>query len=74
MSGRQMRDFARVWIEDEDGQLKMVFIRKGVTDNTYTEVVSGDLKEGQLVITGENTEGSTRSSSNRSRNMMRMFR
>jgi len=74
MSGRQMQDFARVWIEDENGQLKMLFIRKGVTDNSYTEIVSGDLEEGQLVITGENTEGSSRSSSSRSSSMMRMFR
>jgi len=75
MGGRQMQDFARVWIEDENGQLKMVFIRKGVTDNSYTEIVSGDLEEGQLVITGENTEGGTRSSSNRGGpSMMRMFR
>lgn len=73
MSGRQMQDFARVWIEDENGQLKMVFIRKGVTDNSYTEIVSGDLEEGQLVITGENTESSSRSS-DRSSSMMRMFR
>lgn len=73
MSGRQMQDFARVWIEDENGQLKMIFIRKGVTDNSYTEIVSGDLEEEQLVITGENTEGSSRSSS-RSSSMMRMFR
>jgi HlyD family secretion protein len=73
MSGRQMQDFARVWIEDENGQLKMIFIRKGVTDNSYTEIVSGDLEEGQLVITGENTEGSSRSS-DRSSSMMRMFR
>ncbi|MGD2245947.1 MAG: efflux RND transporter periplasmic adaptor subunit [Candidatus Aminicenantes bacterium] len=73
MSGRQMKDFARVWIEDENGHLKMLFIRKGVTDNSYTEIVSGDLEEGQLVITGENTEGNTPSSS-RSRSMMRMFR
>ncbi len=72
MQGRQMRDFARVWIEDEKGSLKMVFIRKGVTDNSYTEVVWGELKEGQLVITGENTQGSR---SNRpSSSPMRMFR
>jgi len=74
MSGNQMRDFARVWIEDENGQLKLVFIRKGVTDNSFTEIVSGNLKEGQLVITGENTEGSSRSSSRGGPSMMRMFR
>ncbi|MGD2245295.1 MAG: efflux RND transporter periplasmic adaptor subunit [Candidatus Aminicenantes bacterium] len=73
MGGRQMRDFGRVWIEDENGQLKMVFIRKGVTDNSYTEIVSGNLEEGQLVITDENTEGNSRSS-NRPPSMMRMFR
>ena len=72
VSGSQMRDFARVWIEDENGQLKMVFIRKGVTDNSYTEVVSGNLEEGQLLITGENSDG--RSSSSNRPPMMRMFR
>ncbi len=74
MGGQQMRDFARVWIEDENGQLKMVFIRKGVTDNSFTEIVSGNLEEGQLVITSENTEGSSRSSNRGGPSMMRMFR
>jgi HlyD family secretion protein len=72
MQGMQMRDFARVWIEDEKGNLKMVFIRKGVTDNSYTEIVRGALEEGQLVITGETTQNSR---SNRPpSNPMRMFR
>jgi HlyD family secretion protein len=74
MGGRQMRDFARVWIEDENGQLKLIFIRKGVTDNSYTEIISGALEEGQLVITGENTDGSSRSSNRGGPSMMRMFR
>jgi len=56
-SGGQRRP--RVWIEDEKGKLKPIFLRTGVTDNSYTEVVSGDLKEGQLVITG--AIGSTQS-------------
>ena len=72
MQGRQMRDFARVWIEDEKGNLKMVFIRKGVTDNSFTEVVWGELQEGQLLITGENTQGSR--SDRPSSSPMRMFR
>ncbi|MDH5465966.1 MAG: efflux RND transporter periplasmic adaptor subunit [Candidatus Aminicenantes bacterium] len=72
MQGMQMRDFARLWIEDEKGSLKMVFIRKGVTDNSYTEVVRGDLQEGQLVITGENTQSSR--SDRPSSSPMRMFR
>jgi HlyD family secretion protein len=49
-SGRQ-RQMARVWIE-RNGQLQPVFLRTGVTDNTYTEIKWGDLKEGQMVITG----------------------
>ena len=49
--GRRMQT-AQVWIEDKNGKPFPVFIKPGVTDNTYTEVVWGDLKEGQLVITG----------------------
>jgi len=71
MRGTQMRQFARVWMEDENGKLKMAFVRTGVTDNSYTEIVSGNLKEGQLVITGETSkQEDTRSSSRR---MFRMF-
>jgi len=50
--GAQMKQVSRVWIEDENGKLKPVFIKTGVTDNSYTEVVGGNLKEGQEVITG----------------------
>lgn len=71
MQGAQMRQFARVWIEDESGKLKMVFVRTGVTDNSYTEIVSGSLKEGQLVITGE-TSGQEDRRTSTSR-MFRMF-
>ncbi len=56
------RQMARIWVE-ENGQLRPIFLRTGVTDNTYTEVKWGDLKEGQKVITGytlsaEQREGS----------------
>lgn len=71
MQGARMRQFARVWLEDESGKLKMAFVRTGVTDNSYTEVVSGSLKEGQLVITGENSGHEDRRTS--TRRMFRMF-
>ena len=71
MQGARMRQFARVWLEDESGKLKMAFVRTGVTDNSYTEVVSGSLKEGQLVITGENSGQEDRRTS--TRRMFRMF-
>jgi len=38
-----------VWIL-ENGQPKRVAITPGISDGTYTEIVSGDLKEGQNVI------------------------
>lgn len=71
MQGARMRQFARVWLEDESGKLKMAFVRTGVTDNSYTEVVSGSLKEGQLVITGETSGQEDRRTS--TRRMFRMF-
>jgi HlyD family secretion protein len=72
--GSRARDRARVWIQDETGKLKMVAIRTGVTDNTFTEITGGDIKEGQEVITGENTQStsSNRNSSNLRRGMMFM--
>jgi len=71
MQGARMRQFARVWMEDESGKLKMAFVRTGVTDNNYTEIVSGSLKEGQLVITGETSGQEDRRTS--TRRMFRMF-
>jgi len=71
----RVQDMARVWIEDENGKLKMLFIRAGVTDNVFTEITGGDLKEGQEVITGENqVASSNRRSSDLGRSMMFMRR
>ncbi|MGQ9671825.1 MAG: efflux RND transporter periplasmic adaptor subunit [Candidatus Aminicenantales bacterium] len=68
--GTGSRRPSTVWYLDEKGKLSMVFIRPGVTDNTYTEIVRGDLKEGQLVIVGYESGGgsSSTSSSASSRN------
>jgi len=74
MQGARMKQFGRVWFEDENGKLKLAFIRTGVTDNSYTEIVSGNLKEGQLVITGESSGQADSRSSGRSPSMFRMFR
>jgi HlyD family secretion protein len=41
------------------GELKPVSVQLGITDNRSTEVVSGDLKPGDKVITGENTTAAT---------------
>src|SRR5439155_11004545 len=41
-----------IWIEDGN-YVRPIKLRLGVTDTVNTEVVSGDLKEGQQVIIGE---------------------
>ncbi|MFA4968752.1 MAG: HlyD family efflux transporter periplasmic adaptor subunit [Sulfuritalea sp.] len=45
----------RVWIPGEDGKPKGVDVRLGLTDGSMTEIVSGDVKEGQEVIVGQTT-------------------
>ncbi|NOR15285.1 MAG: efflux RND transporter periplasmic adaptor subunit [Candidatus Aminicenantes bacterium] len=70
----RMRDMARVWYEDENGKLKMVTFKPGVTDNIFTEITGSDvLIEGMEVIVGENS-GSNTSSSRSSQDAMRMMR
>jgi HlyD family secretion protein len=46
---------ARIWILDADGRAKGVDVRLGLTDGSMTEIVSGDIKEGQEVIAGQQT-------------------
>ncbi|CUT05391.1 hypothetical protein JGI23_01952, partial [Candidatus Chrysopegis kryptomonas] len=43
---------AIIWTLDENKNPKPVFVRLGITDGNYTEVVGGNLKEGDEVITG----------------------
>jgi HlyD family secretion protein len=73
MAAGRMRDMSRIWMEDENGKLKMVFFKPGVTDNIYTEIVSGDLEEGQEVIVGKGESSSSSSNDNPMR-MMRFMR
>jgi len=42
----------RIWVVGEDGKPKAVTVRLGLTDGSATEVVTGDLKEGDEVIVG----------------------
>jgi HlyD family secretion protein len=56
--GQRRQQPSRVWVQDKDGKLRMVFIRPGLTDNSYTEVLKSDLKEGDEIITGAEAAGS----------------
>jgi HlyD family secretion protein len=42
----------RVWVPAAEGGPKAIAVRIGLTDGTYTEVVSGDLQEDSQVIVG----------------------
>ena len=42
----------RIFIQGPDGKLQAVQVMLGISDGAFTEVVSGELKEGQDIITG----------------------
>jgi HlyD family secretion protein len=46
------RSDSRIWIMEDSGQPRPVSVVYGITDGNESEIVSGDLKEGQKVITG----------------------
>jgi HlyD family secretion protein len=54
-AGRGGGGSGRVWIVGDDGKAKAIEVRLGLTDGSMTEIVSGDLKEGQEVIAGQQT-------------------
>jgi HlyD family secretion protein len=51
----------RVYVLGKDGKPQMVPIKSGVSDGAFTELTGGNLKEGDLLITGEAPKGSSRS-------------
>jgi HlyD family secretion protein len=55
----------RVWL-NANGQLKAVRLRLGITDGTYTELLSGELTVGQEVVTGLVTPAQAAASATRS--------
>jgi HlyD family secretion protein len=55
----------RVWL-DAAGQLKPVRVRLGITDGTYTELLSGELQPGQELVTSVITPAQAAAASTRS--------
>lgn len=43
---------AIIWVLDENKNPKPAFVRLGITDGNYTEVIGGNIKEGDEIITG----------------------
>lgn len=48
-----------VWVMGQDNKPERRRIKIGITDGTSTEVLEGDLKEGDTIIIGQNVSGST---------------
>jgi HlyD family secretion protein len=55
----------RVWLE-ANGQLKSVRVRLGITDGTYTELISGELQAGQELVTAVVTPAQAAAAATRS--------
>ena len=67
---RSGRRPSMVWYLGPAGKLNVTYVRTGVTDNSYTEILRSDLKEGQEVIIGMEPTQAARSSNPQ---QMRMF-
>ncbi|HEV7891907.1 MAG TPA: efflux RND transporter periplasmic adaptor subunit [Pyrinomonadaceae bacterium] len=52
----------RVWVMGADGKPESRRIKIGLSDGSSTEVVEGDLREGDVVVTGQNVAASSTSS------------
>jgi len=49
----RQRTSGQVWVQDDLGKVFPVFVRLGITDNNYTEIRGGELKEGMKILLGE---------------------
>ena len=45
----------RIWIMDDLGNLKPYFVSTGITDNSYSELTRGEIKEGMKIVVGLET-------------------
>ncbi len=56
-----------VWVLGQDGKPQSRRIKVGLTDGASTEVVDGDLNEGDMVITGQTLSGANTTGPNQTR-------
>jgi len=71
-AGEGARQPTQVWAKDPDGKLRMIPVRTGITDGSFTEIVRGDLKEGQEIIAGL-ASGAAAAATQGNRNRMMMM-
>jgi hypothetical protein len=47
------------WKPEANGAIRPLAVRTGITDYTYTQLISGDLKAGDVLATGEQGAGNS---------------
>jgi len=62
--GQARQQIPRVWMMDANGKPKMLILRTGVTDTSYTEILRSELKEGDVILAGTQA-GTAAASANR---------
>jgi HlyD family secretion protein len=59
--GGQRRQAQQIWILTDGKTIEPRFVRTGITNGRVTEVMGSDIREGDIVVTGQNdTNGSSR--------------
>lgn len=56
-----------VWVLGADKKPQPRRVKLGITDGTATELIEGDLKEGEMIIVGQNISSEERTQSNQQR-------
>src|SRR5262245_38706355 len=56
-----------IWVLGSDNNPQPRLVRLGITDGTATEVIEGDLKEGEIIIVGQNLPAEDRPQNNQQR-------
>ncbi len=55
-----------VWTLTQNNNLQRHEVKIGITDGSFTEMVEGDLKQGDMLVTSETTSGTARASNTQS--------
>ena len=52
---RMSKDSPQVWVQEAEQKLTAVSVQTGISDETFVELVTGNLKEGDMIVTGVRT-------------------
>jgi HlyD family secretion protein len=58
--GSPRRQWQTIWVLTANKQIEPRLVRTGLTNGRVTEIVAGDLQEGDTVVIGQNETGATR--------------